>query len=130
MSWIQVHQTQTIEAAPPPTGVHFRLAVAVVSSHGIEPELFVFGVNEDDYSHVAGIDDLRVYPGNRAEAVAQDLLFYRRSSMEMKFHTQPRAAQASEGIQARLAQVNREWGSLGVVPFGGVETFVYDSAEP
>ena len=102
----------------------------MVAANEIEPELFVFFADDDAYSHVAGVDDLRIYPSNKAEAVSQERPFYRAAHVELVLHSQPLAVSAAAGIQARLALVNRDWGAIGTAPFGGVDTFIYDSREP
>jgi hypothetical protein len=129
MSWIQVNQRQLVEAAAPPATLQYRLQIDVVAANGIEPELFCYSVSDDSYSHVAALDDLRLYPAGRAQALADYALFYRRANMDKVFTTSSAAARASAGIQARLARVNRDWGLSQTAPFGGVETFVYDSEE-
>jgi hypothetical protein len=130
MSWIQVTQTQTIEAGPPPVSVQYRLRVEVIAANSIEPELFVFDVTEDKYQHVAALNDLAIYPNNKAAALANDVMFYRASSMEYVASNQIQAAAAAQAIQVRLRLVNRGWGAVDTTAFGGVDTFVYDSAEP
>ena len=130
MSWIQVNQTQTVEDAPAPGTIQYRLDVNVVASYGIDRELFVRSTDDDAYSHVATIGDLRGYPNNKATAQARNLDFYRATAAELIFTSQAVAAVASAQIQGRLMHVNRDWGALGGAPFGGVETFVYDSDAP
>ena len=127
MSWIQVNQSQTVEAAG--DILRYRLSLDVTAASGIDRELFVFFVTDGAYSHVATISDLTLYPNNRADAVANDILFYRDSRTELVLSSQIVASNASSSAQARLARVNLDWGALGTAPFGGVETFIYDSAE-
>jgi hypothetical protein len=130
MSWIQVNQRQTVEPAAPPAMLQYRLEVDVVAANGIEPELFCYSVSDDAYSHVASLEDLRLYPAGRAQAMADYALFYRTASMSKSFSTSAAAAAASSGIQVRLQRVNRDWGLSRTAPFGGVDTFVYDSEDP
>lgn len=130
MSWIQVNQRQIVEDGTPPAALQYRLQVEVVAANGIEPELFCYSVSDDSYSHVAALDDLRRYPAGRAQALADYVLFYRTASMEKVFPTSTAAAAASAGIQARLQRVNSDWGLSQTAPFGGVDTFVYDSEDP
>lgn len=129
MSWIQVNQTQTVEPAPPPATIQYRLSIEVVGAAQIEPQLFVFRTDTDQYLYVATVNDMKAYPPSKAQAQAEDSLFYRASSMTLVFSEQTVAATASTDIQARLARVNRDWGAVSASPFGGVETFIYDSEE-
>lgn len=122
-------QNQTVEVAPSSTNVQYRLDVSVVASYGIERELFVFDVTEDKYQHVATVGDMRLYPSNRATALANDVMFYRSNTMSYVTTNQIKAANAAQAIQGRLKLVNAEWGALDTTTFGGVETFVYDSGE-
>ena len=130
MSWIQVNQTQLVEAAAPPASIQYRLIIEITNANEIEPELFVFNVSDDAYSHVAAFRDLQIYPNSKAKAQAEDALFYRSTKIQLIFTDQERAYNAATGIQARLKRANADWGSSKTTPFGGVETFVYDSREP
>jgi hypothetical protein len=129
MSWIQVNQKQTVEAGTPPATLQYRLQIDVAAANGIEPELFCYSVTDDTYSHVAALDDLLLYPAGRAQALADYVLYYRTARMNKLFPTATAAANASAGIQARLQRVNSDWGASQTSPFGGVDTFVYDSED-
>lgn len=122
-------QEQTVEAATSPALVQYRLHIEIVAAMGIEPELFVHDVTADSYKHVAALNDLQLYPNNKATALADDVMFYRKSSADLVFTDQATASNASSAIQARLKLVNSAAGAVSVAPFGGVETFVYDSVE-
>ena len=101
----------------------------MAAANGIEPELFCYSVTDDTYSHVAALDDLRLYPAGRAQALADYVLYYRTARMNKLFPTATAAANASVGIQSRLKRVNKDWGASQTAPFGGVDTFVYDSED-
>lgn len=122
-------QNQFVEVAPSSANLQYRLDVSVAASYGIERQLFVFDVTADKYQHVATVADLRLYPNNKADALANDIMFYRSDKMSYITTNQVRAAAAAQAIQGRLRQVNAEWGALDTTTFGGVETFVYDSGD-
>jgi hypothetical protein len=130
MSWIQVAQTQSTTAVGDPATVRYTVELRVVLANGIDRELFVFRTTDDAFSHVATLDDLKLYPNNKAAALADNTKFYRASSASVTYTSQSTAAQASVHAQQRLKRVNLEWGQLADDVFGGSETFIYDSEDP
>lgn len=131
MSWIQVNQNQIVEPAPPPaTGLQYRIEFVVAAAEGIERELFVFRTNDDAFSHVATIEDLRLYSSNKATAQANDDDFYRRAEATLILRSQVLASKATKHTQDRLKRVNLDWGRTDTTEFGGIETIIYDSEQP
>lgn len=126
MSWIQVQQTQQFDAE----ARKYDLTVVVSQSSGVPRELFVVGVSDDAYSHVAAFEDLTLYPAGKPGAMAAESDFYRDSCVVLRFDSAATAAAVSTAMLGRLKRVNTDWAAAQDAPFGGIETFIFDSETP
>lgn len=122
MSWVQL-TIQEMTNGPN----SYVVTATILATVGIDQELFVFATTDDQYSHVAVFADLQRYPAGKAAAESNGSLFYRASTVTREFLVMSTAHEFSDHVKARIAQVNREWGSTEGITFGGTETIVYDS---
>lgn len=129
MSWIQVTSSQAVVPGATASQTRYRVVVQVDLAQGIERELFVYRLTDQEYSHVARYADLNLYPPSAAEAQAQETLFYRQATAELLFSTEAAASSALRSILATLSNTNKTWGAAVAAPFGGVQTVVYDSED-
>lgn len=130
MSWISVTQSQTTQIGTYPELTTYTVHTTVTEAQGIEPELFVLYVDNDQFCNVALIRDLQTWPTDKAEARAQSLPFYRVREFSRVFTDRTKAAAFSSDVQRRLRFINRDWGGDSTVPFGGDMAFVYSSETP
>lgn len=129
MSWAEVYVRETVEQASAASALQYRVRFEVRQAFGIEPELFVYAVHDDSYSHVATVYDLNTFPTHPGVARSEDKDFYRRRVLELTYPTKPQAAEAAAHIKGRLARVNREWQAFDAQKFGGDEVLILDSGE-
>jgi hypothetical protein len=130
MSWFTLQLDQTLDTTTDPSKVLYRLSFTVVASQGIDRELFVANVSNDQISYVAKFRDLLVYSTNKAEAVAAGASFYRVNVYSLAYTSLQEAEDASLAIQATMQAVNREWGQGNPgQEFGGRSVSTYDSSQ-
>lgn len=127
MSWIQVMQKcEVVDDAER----SYETTLSVDAAYGIERQLFVLRTDDDSFQYVATTADLKEYPASKADAVANELHFYRASSTSPRWTTQEQALRFLKQAHARLRLVVKTVGSTSdTSPFGGVDAFVYDSED-
>lgn len=106
----------------------YRSTNQVVASEGIPLALFVFSVSDDGFSHVATSRDLATYPDTRAEAVANDLPFYRTVGVIREYSSIAGAQAFALTIRSRLQCLSNDY-PVAQDAFVGTETYTYVTAE-
>lgn len=134
MSWIHVNiANSTVTVAPPSPGLppafSYRVSAEIVLTSGIPTELFVYGVTDDEFDHVATVFDLETYPTNKVDAIDDGLFFYRVKKMSKDFADKSTAGLVAEHTQLRLQRVNKDWQGLQPGSFDSVAQFTYDSGD-
>lgn len=69
-------QTRSVQAGP-----LYRVQDQVTASETIDDAVFVFRTDTQEFDHVATVDDMSAYPDTLAEAQADELEFYRLTSV-------------------------------------------------
>ncbi len=134
MSWVHVNIKNTTITTPAtsaetPPVYRYETSAEVILTSGIPEELFVYDVSDDEFAHVATVFDLNTYPTNKADAVADSLLFYRVKKMSKSYDSKSIAVLAAEHTQLRLQRVNKDWQAQEPGTFDSDVQLTYDSGD-
>lgn len=101
---IDIHQDRTVEPGP-----LFRVATYVVYTYGIDPNIFVFNVDTDEFSHVATVWDMVNVESDRI--IAQNNLdpFYRKDSAIVDYVNQITADAAAQYSAERVGFLAQQY---------------------
>ena len=127
MSWVSISQLETFERKNPPEVSTYTVTFRVISSGGIEPEIFVMSTDLSEFSSVALVPDMTSWPNSREIAVATYKPFYRASQFSRTFTARDIALAFADFTRQRIDTLNRAWSATSDSPFGGEQVFVYDS---
>lgn len=105
MSFIDVDQRRTTSADDPSGAILYRVQTSVTRAVGITADLFVYSVVDQSFQHVATLYDTTRWPVGYDAAVAQNLDFYRLSTVEVTFEEGATAQAAAEDHLRRLRLV-------------------------
>jgi hypothetical protein len=94
---IDIHQERTVEP-----GSLFRVNTATVYTFGIDPNIFVYDVETDHFSHVATVWDMVNVVADRTIAQVNLEPFYRRSSAIVDYNDQATAIDAAAYTVSRV----------------------------
>jgi hypothetical protein len=94
---IDIHQERTVEPGP-----LFRVNTATVYTFGIDPNIFVYDVETDHFSHVATVWDMVNVVADRTIAQVNLEPFYRRSSAIVDYNDQATAIDAAAYTVSRV----------------------------
>lgn len=132
MAWLQLNVIETVNDDPEKP---FRVSMQVVASQGIDREVFVMEIKDaeasDRYSYTATPADLTAYPAGRAaaEALENDIFFYRTDRVVLDFTTQKLASATVVQARSRIARLVKKAGERSEGAFGGAETYMFDSED-
>lgn len=101
---IDIHQDRTVEPGP-----LFRVATYVVYTYGIDPNIFVFNIDTDEFSHVATVWDMINVESDRI--IAQNNLdpFYRKDSAIVDYVNQVTADTAAQYTAERVGFLAQQY---------------------
>jgi hypothetical protein len=101
---IDIHQDRTVEPGP-----LFRVATYVVYTYGIDPNIFVFNIDTDEFSHVATVWDMVNVESDRI--IAQNNLdpFYRKDSAIVDYVNQVTADAAAQYTAERVGFLAQQY---------------------
>lgn len=101
---IDIHQERTVEPGPV-----FRVATHTVYAYGINPNIFVFDVETDEFSHVATVWDMVNVVTDRI--IAQNNLdpFYRKDSAVIDYADQVTADLAAQYTAERVGFLAQQY---------------------
>jgi hypothetical protein len=94
---IDIHQERTVEPGP-----KFRVSTITVYTYGIDPNIFVFDVETDTYSHVATVWDMLNVKADKIIAQVNLEPFYRKDSAIVDYEDQVTAIGAAEYTEGRV----------------------------
>lgn len=94
---IDIHQERTVEEGP-----KFRVNTVVIYTFGIDPNIFVFDVEADTFSHVATVWDILNVSTDRTVAQVNLEPFYRKSSAVVDYDSQITATEAAAYTVGRV----------------------------
>jgi len=97
---IGVRQTRSILEGPV-----YRTATQVMYASGIDPNIFVFITETQEFSHVASVWDMENYLTNYHDAVAADASYYRQSACQKDYNVVVSAAEFAAYIRGRIASL-------------------------
>lgn len=101
---------------------------AIVASDGIPLALFVYDVASEAYSHVAAVADIETYPDSLAQAVSDELPFYRQVAATQEYTTITEAQAFATHVQTRLNFLAQDYPKTQDA-FVGTETYTFTTSE-
>jgi hypothetical protein len=120
---VSITHTQT--RSVPSAGV-YRTYDSVTVATGIQRQLFVFNVSDDNFSRVASVSDMLTYPNTKAAAVAASQPFYRGDIVTRDLTDIDDAQDFASNLKASLKLLLVEY-DAAVNVFIGTETAVITS---
>lgn len=100
----------------------------IVASDGIPLALFVYDTEAETYSHVAAVADLETYPDSRAQAVLDELPFYRQAAATQEYTTISEAQAFAAHVRSRLNYLAQDYPATQE-EFVGTETYTFTTSE-
>lgn len=125
-TFINVVVTETYDDGGAPNATRYKVEADVQLSGQIPRELFVVDL-DGVFAHVALVDDVRLYPLSREQALTEEKGFYRVRTVTRAFATKEGGATFSADVKRRLMLVVKDWDADAEVSFGGTESLVYSS---
>lgn len=98
-AWVQLQETR--RELPDA----FELIVTVLDAGGIDTELFVYRLDTNEYSHLATLADLDLYPADALSASMEEKPFYRKSQVTRTFKDVAALDYFAAFVRARLTDV-------------------------
>jgi len=117
---IELRVTQTVEEGP-----LYRVNMEVLHASDISPDIFVFEVACDDYSHVATPFDLEHVPTTPEVAENDGINYYRQRTVTKDFDTVDAAREFSTYTRGRVGYLVREYPKV-VGDFEGTHDYTYE----
>lgn len=105
----------------------FKVTFTVTNAANIEAALFTYNTGDDTFSHPATVFDIEDYPTTKAQAVEDNLAFYRANAVTRYFNNVDAANDFKEDVRARIQFVLNEF-SKTQDDFEGTETYILESA--
>lgn len=93
-------QVRSVEAGPA-----YRTLDTVTASSGIDPEVFVFRVDNDAFEHVASVFDMDNLPNTKLQAVADGKDWYRLATVQRDYDTLVQADEFADTLLARMKRL-------------------------
>jgi len=116
---IDIHQERTVEAGPV-----FRVSTAVTYCYGIDPNIFVFDVETDSFSHVATVWDMLNVKTDKIVAQVNNEPFYRKISAVVDYADQVIAKEAADYTAARVNLLAKTYDQMNT-EFAGKNDYSY-----
>lgn len=116
-AWIEVEEKRDY------LDLGYLVEFSISRSVDISPALFIHRFDDDTYSHVATIADLRRWPDNRADAATGERMFYRRSVARRELETLGALVGFVAHVRTRLREVVQAWDPQGELRVPGDETY-------
>lgn len=106
-----LRQIRSVEEGPEDSPL-YRVNNLVDDSTDAPPEVFVFKTLTQVFSHYATVADLEAYPDTYAQAVADDLAFYRLAEVQRDWETVAEQETDVTMTQARVQFLANELNAL------------------
>ena len=120
---IEITQTRTLEEGPV-----YRVLTRTIYVEGIAAEIFVFGTETDEYSHVAVADDMQEYPVGKAQAQTDGKAYYRAIEAQVDYTVVVTAQAAADYTKLRVQQLATEYDAVNS-DFIGSDTTTYTGGD-
>ena len=95
-----------------PTEDTYKVSAEVIETTNIPPEVFVFDVEHETFSHVATVFDLESFPESKEDAIAAELGFYRSQSVTREFSDVALATFFEDVTRNRLKTLADHWNTV------------------
>lgn len=118
---IEMRQIRTLEEGPV-----YRVKNKILYATGIQPEVFVFTVVDEEFSHVAYPYDMENVPVGRDAGAQVGNNFYRASEVTRDYDTILKATEFAVHSRGRVSFLINEY-ELATEGFEGEDDYIYES---
>ncbi len=116
---IDIDQQRTVEEGP-----LYRVVTSVFFTTGIDRNIFVFNTETDAYEHVASPWDMENLPTSKAQAITDDVTYYRLAAVTKDWEDVGEATEFAAYTLSRISSLAQQFG-LVESAFEGSGTYSY-----
>lgn len=102
----------------------YKVECEITASDGVENELFTYVTADESYSHPSTVMDLEFYPNTKAEAVTNNLDYYRQATVTREFDSMSDALTFSNVVRSRMQTLANDIPLTQGNLFVGPQTYV------